>query len=85
MSDLKATLAGFADPRLADAACVGKAPLFDARGPKESAYNYRHRAAEARAYCQACRVRAACNTVAGEIARTSRTGMWAGVQRGEGT
>ncbi|ANI91669.1 WhiB family transcriptional regulator [Dietzia timorensis] len=83
MSDLEKTLASLADPRLDGAACKGKAPLFDDRGPRESWYNYRARIAEARSYCQVCKIRTVCAQIIEETPRTRRAGMWAGHVQGE--
>lgn len=82
MSKLKAELAALADPRLDGAACKGKAPLFDDRGPKETEYNYRHRITEARSYCHACSIRQACAEIIAETSKTRRTGFWAGKMQG---
>lgn len=84
MSDLKTTLASLVDPRLQDAACRGRAPLFDPRGPRESSYNFRHRIAEARSYCQACPIRQTCAEIIAETPKTNRHGVWAGRYQGSG-
>lgn len=83
MSDLKTTLASLADPRLDGAACRGKAPLFDPKGPRESSYNFHHRIAEARSYCQACPIRAVCAQLIAETPKTRRHGVWAGHYQGD--
>lgn len=74
------SLSIFADPRLAGAACRGKAPLFDDRLDRgehdaEPEHERAERHHQARKICLTCSVRAECETAATE---QESAGIWNG-------
>lgn len=78
-----ALAATLADDRLIGAACIGLAQMFDPRRKGEDDEGYAYRLTAAEKVCTRCRVRSACDVVAGELGRTA-IGVWAGqVRNGE--
>ncbi|WP_036534845.1 WhiB family transcriptional regulator [Nocardia cyriacigeorgica] len=69
--------ADLADERLVGAACVGRAPLFDAEVPGEDDDDRRYRLDAAARICESCPVLAECSGVARELGRLA-VGVWAG-------
>lgn len=69
-------IAGLVDPRLTEARCAGKSPLFDAELDNETAEERSARLTWARQECTRCPVQAACRTAAHE--QTHPLGIWAG-------
>ena len=77
---LSVLAADLVDERLVDAACAGRAPLFDAEVPGEDDDDRRQRLEAAARICQSCPVLAECNGVARELGRAA-AGVWAGRAR----
>ncbi|WKW97318.1 WhiB family transcriptional regulator [Rhodococcus aetherivorans] len=69
-------IAGLVDPRLTGARCAGRAPMFDAEVPGESAEDRAARLAAAAAICRGCPVVGPCRTAA--LEQDHPAGMWAG-------
>ncbi|EHK84252.1 WhiB family transcriptional regulator [Rhodococcus pyridinivorans] len=68
------------DPRLAEARCTGKHPLFDAELDEETAEERSERLSWARGQCTRCPVQGPCRTAAGE--QEHPLGMWGGKVHG---
>lgn len=66
------------DPRLSDAACSGKAPMFDTDPlPGETPTDTTNRHAAAIQICHQCPVLASCRTVAAELGDDGTATLWA--------
>lgn len=72
-------IAELVDPRLTDARCRGRAPLFDSLVAGETEEERHERHAWAAALCERCPVAVACEQAAEE---NTVHGIWAGRHRG---